>query len=130
MSTSPASPHPSAPDQSFPKRLRLRKRAEFLRVQQRSRRFSGQWLHFLYMPPASPEPLTGRVGFTVSKKVGKAPVRNRVRRRLRELFRLNRGRWPLHLDVVVVAQPRAHKAEWKDLCDDVERWLARWARPS
>ena len=49
---------------------------------------------------------TNRVGVTVSKKLGGAVVRNRVRRRLREVYRLNEGRFAPGWDIVVVARSR------------------------
>ena len=48
-----------------------------------------------------------RLGFTVSTKLGHAVVRNRVRRRLREVYRLNEGRIAAGYDIVVVARVRA-----------------------
>ena len=48
-----------------------------------------------------------RVGITVSKKLGHAVVRNRVRRRLREVYRLNEDKFLPGWDVVVVARSRA-----------------------
>lgn len=48
-----------------------------------------------------------RLGVTVSKKLGKAVVRNRVRRRFRELFRRNAGRFNGAYDVILVGRTRA-----------------------
>ncbi len=48
-----------------------------------------------------------RVGITVSKKLGKAHVRNFVRRRLREIYRLNEDKFQPGWDIVVVARSRA-----------------------
>ena len=48
-----------------------------------------------------------RVGITVSKKLGNAVVRNRTRRRLREVYRLNESRFQPGWDLVVVARGRA-----------------------
>jgi len=56
-----------------------------------------------------------RVGVTVSKKLGKAVVRNRVRRRLREVYRLNESRFLPGWDIVVVARHRAITASFSDL---------------
>ena len=50
---------------------------------------------------------TNRVGITVSKKLGHAVVRNRARRRLREVYRLNEARFQRGWDIVVVARTRA-----------------------
>ncbi|HIR63605.1 MAG TPA: ribonuclease P protein component [Candidatus Faecousia faecigallinarum] len=56
-----------------------------------------------------------RVGITVSKKLGKAVVRNRVRRRLREIYRLNESRFRPGFDLVVVARSRAIGASFSQL---------------
>ncbi len=56
-----------------------------------------------------------RVGLTVSKKLGKAHIRNRVRRRLREVYRLNEGLFLPGYDIVVVARSRAIDASFPQL---------------
>ncbi len=58
---------------------------------------------------------TNRIGVTVSKKLGKAHVRNRVRRRLREVYRLNEDQFQPGWDIVVVARSRAVEAEFSRL---------------
>ena len=56
-----------------------------------------------------------RVGITVSKKLGGAVIRNRVRRRLREVYRLNEDRFTAGWDIVVVARSRCIKADFETL---------------
>jgi len=56
-----------------------------------------------------------RVGITVSKKLGKAHVRNRTRRRLREVYRLNEEKFRPGWDIVVVARSRAVDAPFEKL---------------
>ena len=58
---------------------------------------------------------TNRVGVTVGKKLGHAVVRNRVRRRLREVYRLNEERFAPGWDIVVVARSRCIKADFQKL---------------
>ena len=58
---------------------------------------------------------TNRVGITVSKKLGKANVRNRIRRRLREVYRLNEDRFLPGWDLVVVARTKAIHVSFADL---------------
>ena len=53
-----------------------------------------------------------RVGFTVSKKLGHAVVRNRTRRRLREIYRLNEHRFARGYDIVVEARSAAVDADF------------------
>lgn len=56
-----------------------------------------------------------RVGITVSKKLGKAHVRNRTRRRLREVYRLNEDAFKPGWDIVVVARSKAVEAPFDKL---------------
>ena len=56
-----------------------------------------------------------RVGVTVGKKLGHAVVRNRVRRRLREIYRCNEDRFTSGWDIVVVARSRCVGANFGSL---------------
>jgi len=58
---------------------------------------------------------TNRLGFTVSTKLGHAVVRNRTRRRLREIYRLHEGQIVPGMDIVVVARVRAASATYRQL---------------
>ena len=58
---------------------------------------------------------TNRVGITVSKKLGHAVVRNRVRRRLRDVYRLNEDKFQSGWDIVVVARSKAVTAQFQKL---------------
>lgn len=62
-----------------------------------------------------------RLGLTVSGKVGKAVVRNRVRRLIKESYRLMEDKLPLGLDIVVVARTRAAGADFKTVSGALER---------
>lgn len=71
-----------------------------------------------------------RLGYTVSAKLGHAVVRNRVRRRLREIYRLNAPRLKQGYDMVVVARARAVGAPYRALdtaflraCESLELML-------
>ncbi len=59
-----------------------------------------------------------RLGLTVGKKTGKAVVRNRVRRRLREIYRLNEQRLVKGVDIVIVARTAAVSATFRELEED------------
>lgn len=88
----------------FPKAARLRRRREFLAVQERGRRlYSGDVL-VLALPSGRTGP---RIGITVSSKVGNAVERNRVKRWVREAWRAVRPDLPPALDLVVIARPAA-----------------------
>ena len=56
-----------------------------------------------------------RLGITVSVKLGHAVVRNRARRRLREVYRLHAPQLKKGYDVVLVARGRTAACPWKDL---------------
>ena len=56
-----------------------------------------------------------RVGITVSKKLGHAVVRNRIRRRLREIYRLHEAEFRCGFDLVIVARGRAVDASFARL---------------
>lgn len=56
-----------------------------------------------------------RVGLTVSAKLGHAVCRNRVRRRLREIYRLHETQFVRGYDIVVVARSRAMNADYRQL---------------
>ena len=58
-----------------------------------------------------------RVGITTGKKLGHAVVRNRVRRRLREVYRLNEDKFTPGWDIVVVARSRCIHADFRKLTD-------------
>ena len=75
---------------------------------------------------AAPNDLeTTRVGITVSGRVGKAVVRNRVRRRLREAVRARTPELPRGLDVVIAARPASATATWLELNAALDSVLQR-----
>jgi ribonuclease P protein component len=99
----------------------VRKRAEFQTIQANGRRVStASFVLLVY----AREPGMPRLGITVSRKVGKAVVRSRAKRLIREAFRATRDLWPEDLDVVVIAK---RPLSGKKLPDIVAEWTA--ARP-
>ena len=98
--------------EAFPREVRLLKRRDFLEVQERGKKVVAGPL--VGLVAASPDGAS-RLGLTVSSKVGTAVVRNAVRRRLRELFRKRRDRWPGGMHLVVVARPSAREASYAAL---------------
>ena len=76
---------------------------------------SGHGNGFLVLYARKNRSATNRVGITVGKKLGGAVTRNRVRRRLREVYRLNEARFAPGYDIVVVARSRCIDADFKKL---------------
>ena len=76
---------------------------------------SGQADGFLVLYARKNRSDCNRVGITVSKKLGKAHVRNRTRRRIREVYRLNEEKFRPGWDIVVVARSRAVEAPFDKL---------------
>ena len=70
---------------------------------------------FLVVYARSSKRAGNRIGFTVSNKLGKAVKRNRVRRRLREIYRLHEARFVPGTELVVVARARAVTATYRQL---------------
>jgi ribonuclease P protein component len=62
---------------------------------------------------------SGRIGVTVSRKVGGAVVRNRVKRWIRECYRRRRTEFPGQVDFVVVARPAAATAGHAGICREL-----------
>jgi ribonuclease P protein component len=111
--------------QAFPKQRRLRKRREFLAVQTSGRATHGRY--FLVVAVVAgrscgrlPASAGGRVGITVSKKVGSAVKRNRIKRLVREYLR--RHDFAPTRDVVVIAKRRAVDVRgYDDVARDLDR---------
>ena len=76
---------------------------------------SGQANSYLVLYARKNRTNTNRVGITVSKKLGHAVVRNRVRRRLREIYRLNEDKFQPGWDIVVVARTKAIHTDFERL---------------
>jgi ribonuclease P protein component len=66
-----------------------------------------------------------RIGITVSGRVGKAVLRNRIRRRVREAMRQRLPRMQPGHDVVIVMRPPSANAMWPELCHALDTVLGR-----
>ena len=86
---------------------RLRRPWEFRRTSRQGRRTRSAAFVVLTAPTASPKGGSGevrRLGLTVSRRVGNAVVRNRVKRATREWFRRERSTLPVDIDLLVIAR--------------------------
>ena len=89
---------------------RLGPNRQFSYVYRRGKRVSTRDLTLLYVKNRQK-----RVGFSVSKKVGVAVVRNRTRRRIKEAYRIHEGAFFPGYDIVVVARVRAAHSRYREL---------------
>jgi ribonuclease P protein component len=115
-----------APERLNPERLRerekLRRRADYLRCYRTGRRRHGNLAILYHAPNDLGHP---RIGITASRKVGKAVVRQRLKRRTREVYRRwgDRERLPA-LDLVVHLKPEAREADFTAFRRDLLGLLA------
>ncbi len=102
----------------------LQRRAEFLRVAAKGRKAPVHGLVLQALPRDDTAP--ARLGFTVTKKVGNAVVRNRTRRRLKEAARLLFAAQPLTgVDLVLIGRDATRGRNFLDLQDDIRRALRK-----
>jgi ribonuclease P protein component len=116
---------PKSSDQSFSKVKRLTKPEEFKAVKFQGKAFGGRLL--VLGVRVEKEEKAFRAGFVTSKRLGGAVVRNRVRRRLRDMVRRGQSRFRPGFWLVVVARPAAARASYQELKDE---WLRLAERAS
>jgi ribonuclease P protein component len=99
---------------------RLTRRAEFLRAAAKGRKAPMPGLVLQVLPRNDDAP--ARLGFTVTKKIGNAVVRNRTRRRLKEAARLVLAGQPVRgVDLVLIGRAGTAKRDFAALQDDFRR---------
>ncbi len=107
-----------------PRPARLKRRAEFLRVAAKGRKAPMPGLVLQALPRDDDGP--ARLGFTVTKKIGNAVVRNRTRRRLKEAARLVLASAPVAgVDLVLIGRDGTRGRDFAALQDDLRRALAK-----
>jgi ribonuclease P protein component len=113
-----------------PRLARLKKRGEFLRVASARRKFVTPSLILQARPhdESDAEDMASiRVGFTVSRRVGNAVVRNRVRRRLRAAAEEIMPEFAAaNSDFVIIGRPAAQKQKYTSLTGHLKSALAKY----
>jgi ribonuclease P protein component len=115
---SAAKVHPHPGKLSFSKADRILKRREFLNIGTNGRKLYSPSFIAIFDPNLLPR---CRLGVTVTRRVGKATTRNRIKRLSREIFRLNRhfitGTW----DINLIAKKEAACLTYHSACDEINR---------
>ena len=94
------------PKLTFTKADRILKRYDFKALSQEGKKIRNKYFIVLY---STNRFKSSRIGVTVTKKVGNAPVRNRIKRLIREYFRLNRHRIKGFCDINIIPKREAVK---------------------
>jgi ribonuclease P protein component len=121
---------PERRPETFKRAGRLTRRPDYLVIQERGRRVSGS--SYLLLALARPGKAIGtgaRLGITVSKKVGKAAVRNQVKRWIRESYRRMSELAPPGTDLVVVARTSAAESGFAATSSELRGLLRRLHQP-
>jgi len=109
-------------DESLRPTERIRKRTEFAELYKKGRRIRGRYFHLVFQPNELGFP---RLGVVVSKRVGKANVRNRIKRWFREVFRRHKDCLARPVDMVLIAQREILELDWKALLKEFREMLDR-----
>jgi ribonuclease P protein component len=102
--------------QTFGRNERIRKRQDYLRIYGQGVRITSK--RFTIITLANQSGIR-RLGMTVSKKTGNAVQRNRIKRILREFFRLNKSRLPASQDIVIIAKKGILPLTYGDVCTEL-----------
>ena len=115
------------------RRSRLSRSQDFDRVYRSGRSVANRYLVLYYFrrSPAGETPSPSRIGFSVSKRIGSAVERNRLKRVLREAFRLNEHKIKSEFDFVLIARgPLAELVEEKGLAGTEVKVLEVFSKAS
>jgi ribonuclease P protein component len=101
---------------------RIRRQKDFSELYRRGRRLKSRYFHLVFQPNGLEY---SRMAVVVSKKVGKATVRNRVKRRFRELFRRNKDLLGKPCDLIFIAQKEISRLSWEEFKAEYKSVISR-----
>ncbi len=119
------------PPETLPRARVIRRRATFTATRERGRRISNRWMTLSVLPrdpAATADP--AEVAFLTPKRVGGAVVRNRLRRRMREIYRRTPALLAVDVYLVWIARPVAAELPFEELRDCMHTLLRRAGRLS
>ena len=115
-SAQPTPKSPAGGALTRPKSSRILRTADFRTVYDKGIRLSGPlFAAFCMARPAGKERISARLGITVPRAVGKAVMRNRIKRRFREAFRLHRAEIGVEWDIVLNPRKAAATVPWEQI---------------
>ncbi len=94
---------------------RIRKRKDFLFLYKKGKRYRGKYFNLIYL---SNDFSFSRMAVIVSKKVGNAVKRNKIKRQMRTLFRRNKNLLKAPLDIIIITKKEILESSWLTLQGD------------
>lgn len=88
---------------------RIRKTRDFLFLYKEGKRYKGKYFNLIYFPNNL---RFSRMAVIVSKRIGNAVTRNKIKRRIRELFRRNKDILKEHLDLLIIVKQGIQDTSW------------------
>jgi ribonuclease P protein component len=107
---------------SFSRAERLTHKSEYKQVFEHGEKSVGRYFVCYWLRRESPG---SKLGMAVSRKVGKAVVRNRIKRYIREFYRTNRPDFSINADLVIVARPECSRLCYLESMAALRRTLQR-----
>ncbi|MFQ6069653.1 MAG: ribonuclease P protein component [Candidatus Aminicenantales bacterium] len=95
--------------ETFPPRERIRKKKDFSLLYREGKHYKGKYFNLVYLPNNL---CFSRMAVIVSKKIGKAVIRNKLKRRIRELFRRNKHLFQENIDILIVVKNGIQELPW------------------
>ena len=112
-------------DESLRPSERIRQKRDYLLIYKKGRRYKGRCFTLVYL---SNELSYSRMGVVVSRKVGNAVERNKIKRWMRALFRTNKNLLENPFDLVFIMKKETLNTKWEDLRQDYFRSLESISR--
>lgn len=110
------------PNERFSKHERILKQADFRQVYSRGRRYHFPLFTIFVLDNAQD---VCRLGITVTKRIGRAVVRNRCKRLLKETFRRNKRFFPVPMDIVVNVKHSMINATYAEVDKQFRRFIEK-----
>lgn len=117
--------------QGLPKDERIRKSDDFTRILRGGKRVRGSALDVRWCTDGPETGSPNRIGVAVGRRLGKAVLRNRLKRRIREAYRRNKGELPCRgISMIILATPQLAERSAPQVEDEMRRLLRELAASS